>query len=234
MHFRLKTLSRKMRSTVPMLVNGDCLTQPEFHRRYEACPEDVKFELVGGIVYLTPPNTYSHGSYQEELCFALGVYRRATSGVHLLPNVTIILGDQSEPQPDLTLLIDPDFGGQSHETEDEYVGGPPELIAEIAYSTRSIDMHQKKSDYRLAGVREYVVVCIEQRELHWFRFPRGSITADTQGTYKSRMFPGLWIDGQALLDLNSDRVLEVLQQGLASREHAAFVKRLQAAYRKRT
>ncbi len=34
----------------PVLENGDRLTQPEFHRRYEAYPEDVKIELVGGIV----------------------------------------------------------------------------------------------------------------------------------------------------------------------------------------
>jgi hypothetical protein len=32
----------------PLLHNGDRLTQPEFHRRYEAHPGKEKFELIGG------------------------------------------------------------------------------------------------------------------------------------------------------------------------------------------
>ncbi len=34
------------------LYNGDRMNQREFHRRYEAYPDNVKFELVGGVVYL--------------------------------------------------------------------------------------------------------------------------------------------------------------------------------------
>jgi hypothetical protein len=130
------------------------------------------------------------------------------------------------------LRIRPEYGGQSY-YEGKYIKGPPEFLAEISYTTRTLDLGPKKGDYQRTGVREYLVVSVARRELHWFRFPRGSITPDAQGIYKSRVFPGLWIDGQALLDLNSERVIEVLQLGLASREHAAFVKRLQAAYRKR-
>ncbi|HEV3342112.1 MAG TPA: hypothetical protein VG125_17225 [Pirellulales bacterium] len=33
---------------VPLLVNGERMVQPEFHRRYEACGEDEKWELIGG------------------------------------------------------------------------------------------------------------------------------------------------------------------------------------------
>ena len=47
---------------LPPLHNGDRLTQAEFHRRYEAYPEDVKFELVGGIVYMTSPLRRPHGA----------------------------------------------------------------------------------------------------------------------------------------------------------------------------
>ena len=43
---------------------------------------------------------------------------------------------------------------------------------------------------------------------------------------RSRVFPGLWLDVKALLKGDLARVLAVLQQGLASPEHAAFVKRL--------
>ena len=44
------------------LENGDCLTAPEFLRRYEAMPEVKKAELIEGIVYLGSPVRYSlHG-----------------------------------------------------------------------------------------------------------------------------------------------------------------------------
>src|SRR5262249_5049943 len=39
----------------PPLEDGQRLTQPEFHRRYQAYPEDVKFELIGGVVHMASP-----------------------------------------------------------------------------------------------------------------------------------------------------------------------------------
>jgi hypothetical protein len=52
--------------------------------------------------------------------------------------------------------------------------------------------------------------------------------------WRSRAFPGLWLDGGALLARDSARLIAVVQQGLASREHARFVQRLQGAGRKRS
>jgi hypothetical protein len=45
--------------------------------------------------------------------------------------------------------------------------------------------------------------------------------------WKSRIFAGLWLDGPALLARDSARLLATVQQGLATKEHAAFVRRLQ-------
>jgi Uma2 family endonuclease len=213
------------------LVNGDRMTQAEFHRRYEHYPEDVKFELVGGIVYMASPLRLPHSRYDDELGYLLGSYRRATEGTEVLHGATTILGPESEPQPDLGLRILPEFGGQSGDTEDEYVTGAPELLVEVAHSTKALDMHAKRRDYRLAGVREYLVLCVKERQLHWFRFPGGRVRPKTDGILRSRIFPGLWIDGAALLARNSARLSEALNQGLASKAHAAFVERLRAARR---
>ncbi len=231
----LKRKHQAQLSALPPLHNGDRLTQAEFHRRYKAYPEDVKFELVGGIVFMASPLRRPHARYDEELSFALGLYRRATPGIELLPNATTILGKKSEPQPDLGLRILPEFGGRSRHTKEDCIKGAPELLAEIAYSTYSLDMHRKKDDYQKAGVQEYLVLCVKEQELHWFDFKsRRLITPNRQGVYRSRVFPGLWIDGQALLALDSDRVAKVVKRGLASPEHAAFVKRLQAVRRRRS
>jgi Uma2 family endonuclease len=218
---------------VPLLMNGDRMKQPEFHRRYEAYPEDVKFELVGGIVYMASPLRRAHGLYHPFFSAVLWLYHTATPGVEVLDNATTILGEESEPQPDLELRILSQYGGQSRETEDDYVEGPPELMAEIAYSTRAIDLHHKRDDYQRTGVLEYVVLCVEEQELYWWHFPSGRmIKPNRQGISRSRVFPGLWIDGRALLARDTKRLIAAVEQGLASRAHAAFVKRLEAARRK--
>jgi hypothetical protein len=51
--------------------------------------------------------------------------------------------------------------------------------------------------------------------------------ADADGIFRSRIFPGLWLHANALLQLDGATVMDVLQQGLATPEHAAFVQRLQ-------
>jgi hypothetical protein len=55
-------------------------------------------------------------------------YQMATPGVEVVHNATTILGKKSEPQPDLFLRIEPEYGGQSSTNPKEYVVGPPELI----------------------------------------------------------------------------------------------------------
>lgn len=222
------------RSTaVPLLVNGDRMNQPEFHRRYEAYDEDEKWELIGGIVYMASPLSLGHSSSDGKIGLVLESYELATPGSQALHNATTILGEESEPQPDLGLRILPEYGGQSRTTPDDYLLGAPELLVEVAHSRRAIAMHGKRDDYQGNGVLEYLVVCREEQEVHWFHFPSGDmIRPDRRGISRSRVFPGLWLDVAALLALESARLMEVLQQGLASRAHAAFVKRLRAAHRK--
>lgn len=215
------------------LVNGERMSQPEFHRRYEACPEDQKWELIGGIVYMASPLSLAHSDYDGEIGYILETYRRATPGTQVTHNATAILDDESEPQPDLGLRILSEYGGQSQTTPDDYLHGAPELLVEIAHSRRAIDMHDKRDDYERTGVLEYFVLCWEEQEVHWFHFPSGDlIQPNRQGLSRSQVFPGLWVDVAALLRRDSERLMEVLQQGIVSRAHAAFVKRLQAAHRK--
>jgi hypothetical protein len=46
------------------------------------------------------------------------------------------------------------------------------------------------------------------------------------GTLRSTIIPGLWLDPTTLLSEDLDRLLGVLQLGLESAEHAAFVTEL--------
>jgi len=225
-------LARKARSA-PTLFNGDRMKQPEFHRRYEQHPEGAKFELIGGIVYMASPARLPHGHYHIKLGAVLSDYADETPGVQGASEATAILGEESEPQPDLMLRITEECGGQSTMNEDEYLEGSPELIAEVAYSSRAIDLNQKRDDYHQAGVLEYIVLSIEDERVFWFHFPSGgTLGADDKGVLRSVVFPGLWIHEAALLHLNMRRVKAVLRQGLKTKGHRDFVRRLQRQRRK--
>jgi hypothetical protein len=50
--------------------------------------------------------------------------------------------------------------------------------------------------------------------------------AGNDGIYRIRTFPGLWIHGPALLDRDALTMMSTLTEGLATHEHAAFVKKL--------
>ncbi len=138
------------------------------------------------------------------------------------------------PQPDAQLRILPECGGQTRD-EGEYVGGAPELVVEVAKSSRKIDLGPKRDDYERAGVQEYLVVARHPDDVHWF-VRRGKklvkMRRDRDGLYRSKIFPGLWLDPAALSRRDLAGLLAVLERGLASPEHAEFVAKLAAAARK--
>jgi Uma2 family endonuclease len=228
-------MSMLPRAEAAELHSGDRMTQPEFHRLYERTPTDFHAELVGGIVYVTSPLKREHGTRHVSLGTLFWIYAARTPGVEAGDNATVILGEHSEPQPDLYLRILPEYGGRSTTTPDDYVSGPPELIAELAHSSRAIDLHAKRDDYGRYGVQEYLVLCLAERELRWFNLAADEVIARPQdGVYRLRQFPGLWIDAEALLGSDPSRLLATLEQGLASPEHMEFVRRLEATHRGRT
>jgi Uma2 family endonuclease len=223
-----KKSSQELRR-LPPLENGDRLDQPTFHERYKAMPPHVRAELIGGIVYMASPQKKQHGRGQATLVWWLGEYKTATAGTEVLVGSTSILGPESEPEPDACLLILPEHGGQSWEDEDNYLNGAPELITEVSWASESIDLHGKKRDYEKAGAREYLVAALRQQQVFWFVRRRGKfrvLPPGADGVIRSEVFPGLWLDPQALLGNDRKRLLAVLRQGLASSEHAAFAAKL--------
>ena len=215
--------------TLPPLENGDHLDQPTFHVRYEAMPEDCRAELIGGIVYMASPQKVPHSDGQRLLIRWLDEYAEATPGTNALINNTQILGPESEPEPDGCLFILPEYGGQVFVDENEYLNGAPELVAEVSSSTESIDLNRKKLDYQKAGVGEYVVLALRTQQVFWFVRQRGKyreVPLPKDGIFRSRTFPGLWLDAEAILRNDRRGVLAALKQGLATPEHAAFVAKL--------
>lgn len=213
---------------VPPLVAGDFLTRDEFLRRWEALPRLARAELIGGIVYMPSPVSLQHGGTENVVATWLGVYRAATPGCDAASNATWLMGEEAAPQPDTSLHILPEYGGQSG-MQGPYASGAPEFLAEVCLSSAAYDLHQKLEVYQAAGVQEYLAVLMYEHEVRWHRLTRrrfkvGAAPAD--GVYRSAVFPGLWLDAAALLASDLARVLAVLQEGINAADHATFVKRL--------
>ena len=210
---------------IPPLRNGDHLTRDEFERRYESMTGVNKAELIEGVVHMpSPVSAEDHGEPHFDLITWLGVYRAGTPAVRGGDNATLRLDLDNEPQPDGYLRLLPEYGGQAR-LVDGYVTGAPELIVEIAASSASYDLHEKLNAYRRNGVREYVVWRVWDAAIDWFvlRGGRFEPLQPRDGIYRSEVLPGLWLASDAVLQGDLACVLAVLQQGLASPEHAAFV-----------
>jgi Uma2 family endonuclease len=215
-------------ASIPPLENGDRLTRGEFERRYQGMTQLKKAELIEGVVYMASPvRIINHGGPHADIIGWLSFYKAFTPHLQLGDNCTVRLDFDNEPQPDALLRIEK--GGQSTISLDGYVQGAPELIVEIAASTVSYDVHEKLKVYRRNGVQEYIIWRVDDQELDWFQLTNGkyiSLESNQDNIFCSQVFPGLWLDKNALLTGNLAQVLAVLQQGIASQAHQNFCQSL--------
>lgn len=215
---------------LPPLENGDHLTRHEFERRYEAMPDVKKAELIEGVVFMpSPVPAAQHGNPHADLITWMGVYRMGTPGVRVSADASIRLDLDNEPQPDALLYVEPELGGLARIDDEGYLVGGPELVAEVAASTVSVARNTKLRVYRRNNIREYIIWRVNDRAIDWFILRDGQyepLAPTAEGVLCSVQLPGLWLDAEALLRSDLARVFQILQQGLASAEHAAFVAQL--------
>ncbi|MEZ4713067.1 MAG: Uma2 family endonuclease [Caldilineaceae bacterium] len=217
----------------PPLAAGDRLPRAEFERRYLAHPEIKKAELLEGIVYMPSPVKFKrHANPHLYLGGWITLYVSATPGVEGGDNATVRMDNENDPQPDILLRIDRTHGGHSFVDADDYLAGAPELIVEVASTSANYDMHVKKRVYARNGVQEYLVFLTHDQTVHWFELVDGEyveLTAAADGVLRSGVFPGLWLQPAAFWARELATMLAVLQEGIASPAHQAFVERLAGA-----
>jgi Uma2 family endonuclease len=217
----------------PPLVEGQRLSREEFLRRWEAVPQLKRAELIKGVVHMPSPTSMKHGYCDFDIGTWLGVYAAhtpGTKGSHA--STTLMLEDA--PQPDAQLRIVSKAGGRTKRSG-RYLKGGAELIAEVSLSSADYDLGDKFELYDEAGVQEYVVAVVEEKEIRWFHRQKGKLQSKPQppdGVWRSTVFPGLWLNGRAFLAGDMAAVLATLNQGLQSPEHAAFVRELAVRLKK--
>jgi Uma2 family endonuclease len=212
-----------MRTLEPQLLPGQRLTREQFLCRWETLPELKNAELIEGIVYMPSPVSNRHSTFDALIHGWLMVYVAATHGCEAGSNGTWLMAE-SAPQPDSHLRILPEHGGQSR-MEGGYCAGAPELIVEVCASSATHDFGPKLNLYQRAGVREYITVSLEPQQAVWRELAGGRyapLAPGSDGILRSRIFPGLWLDPEALFKGDAARMLERLRGGLESSEHAEF------------
>ena len=144
-------------------------TVKEYHRMAEAgiFDEDERVELLEGkIIWMSAIGTAHRsavGRTNKYLQKHLGDSNKAWISIQ----DPIKLDDYSEPEPDIAVVkIDPLDYADHHPTPDEIY-----LVIEVADTTFKKDCETKGKAYAAAGIIDYWVLDVINRQLHVFRKP---------------------------------------------------------------
>ena len=119
-----KTPPTKAKRSLPFLENGDHLDQKTFHARYEARP-DVRAELIGGIVYMSSPLKQATHAREYESFNGLRNTKLRLPAPKRWRTLRTLWGQKAETQPDASLIILPECGGQTSFDKKGYLTGMP-------------------------------------------------------------------------------------------------------------
>jgi hypothetical protein len=200
----------------PLLSPGDRMGLEEFLDRWRRRPELKFAELMDGVVYTPSPLSRPHARKGALLRAWLFHFEQRKGECEVLPNATWRMSRRSAPQPDLALRK---IRGRSRVGDDNLMSGVPELAVEICVSSRAYDLGPKLSVYQSAGVPEYLAVILEGQPIEWRALEKGSyrlLRPHKDGTPRSRVFPGLWLDLAAHRRSDWPAMLATLGRGLGA------------------
>lgn len=157
----------------------------EYHAMADAgiLTEQDRVELIKGRIVPMMPIGPWHGSSVARLIETL-VERYRKRGIVNSGN-PVGLGDDSEPQPDVTVLRwREDYYSEQHPGPDDVI-----LLIEVSDSSRAFDLGAKHDLYAEQGVREYWVVDRQLRSVHVFRNPRDGVFTESRVYAKGESIP---------------------------------------------
>jgi Uma2 family endonuclease len=140
-------------------------TRAEYDRLIEigVLDEDEPIELLGGRLVVREPQYSPHATGVRLADEAL---RRAFgSGWDVRAGLPVALDDESEPEPDVCVVP----GGPR--TYRDAHPSRPVLIVEVARSSLAIDRRIKGGFYARAGIRDYWIVDLLDRQVEICRSP---------------------------------------------------------------
>lgn len=161
--------------------------------RYHRLTDGLKTELLRGTIFQKMSKSPAHQYFADRLRVILST--QISPELILRPDSPISTAD-SEPEPDLSVVRGPlEMYRHTHATT-------AELIAEIAVTSLEID-RAKAGIYAEAGVKEYWIVCPEQKQVEVYRGPRVEgyaerSTVAAPAVLECAALPGVKVDIAAL------------------------------------
>jgi len=160
-------------------------------RDYDQLPDEPRYELVFGRLYVTPSPYPSHQTVSYVLAQLLGRIAYAAGGI-VYQDLDVVLADHSVVRPDIVYLSAPSLG-----IVHERVKGTPDLVIEILSSgTSRFDRSKKQDLYALSGIKEYWLVDQKRRQIEFLINEAGQFVASTPTTaeYRSPTNPEIHLD----------------------------------------
>ena len=139
---------------------------------YYALPDEKRVELIDGVFYDMASPTEMHQILVGEIYFAFSEYIKKNKG-NCIPivspaDVQLDRNNRTMVQPDVMILCKRD------KLKNRAVDGAPDLVVEIlSKSTRNKDLLIKLNKYYNAGVREYWIVDLKNRQVIVYTFENG-------------------------------------------------------------
>ncbi len=163
------------------------------YRDYQQLPDDKRYELVEGELYLVPSPTLYHQRVSRQLEMALWMYigQNALGEIYDAP-CDVVFSELSVVQPDL-LFVSKE---RLNILTEANVQGAPDLVVEIlSPSTGQRDLGIKRKLYAKHGVREYWIVDPEAKTVEVLTWTEGGYRTEAvvpkTETLTSSLFPGL-------------------------------------------
>ena len=123
-------------------------------------------ELVNGEIITMIAKGFAHASavLRTQECFQEALGRR----IFVRAQDPIRLSNHSEPEPDIVIAArDPLAYSTHHPSPDEIL-----LVIEVADSSLKYDLKTKAPLYAAAGIKEYWILDVMERQLYTFRQPK--------------------------------------------------------------
>ncbi len=154
--------------------------------------DGFKYELLDGVVIVSPSPTPQHQQVLAEILFQLKAFLRDHAVGNVYPETDVRLDDKLVYRPELVFVR-----AERVAANWQRIREAPDVIVEVVSpSTRRYDLETKKPDYERYGVGEYWLVDPERDSMTFFRLEDGRfVKAKTaQDRYESRVIAGFALD----------------------------------------
>lgn len=160
---------------------------------YELPPDSQRYELLDGVLYVTPAARRRHQRVVMRIAYRLEGYTEAHGGT-VYPRVNVDLSDDTHLEPDVVYSRSEDTSGLAFDR-------PPELVVEVSSpSTRRFDLGAKRERYARDGVEEFWFCDLARDEVLQYLGGAGQPLTHRRGDrFTTPLLPGLQFDVEDLL-----------------------------------